>query len=295
MSPPSISSIGSLKQIDNFLVRPTVRSVSVSSPHNARSHMAVDPDRYRVLTLIERIDFSDDLAVFRLRASEPVDFTPGQYATIGLFDEQNDRPLLRPYSVASVPGTKDLEFFIERVEDGTLTSRLWELEQGAEIWMRKKIVGRFVLDTNFRYHVMAATVTGIAPYASIAWHQDRALEADQLDTPHHFLVLHGASRSWEFGTYREELCKLADRTDWFEYVPTVSRPWEDPDWNGERGRVEDVLRKYVDATPFPRNETAAYTCGHPKMIDKAQGIFERAGFSNDAIHEEKYFVERTSA
>jgi ferredoxin--NADP+ reductase len=28
------------------------------------------------------------------------------------------------------------------------------------------------------------------------------------------------------------------------------------------------------------------------MIDKAQGIFERAGVPEDAIHEEKYFVER---
>jgi ferredoxin--NADP+ reductase len=72
----------------------------------------------------------------------------------------------------------------------------------------------------------------------------------------------------------------------------VSRPWEDPDWSGERGRVEDVLRKHLDARALPLDDTAAYTCGHPKMIDKAQGILERAGLDEDAIHEEKYFVER---
>jgi len=256
--------------------------------------MAINPDQYSVLTLVERVDFSEDLAVFRMRAPEPVEFTPGQYATIGLVDESLDRPLLRPYSVASEPGHTDLEFFIERVEDGDLTSRLWDLEQGAEIWMRKKIVGRFVLDTSRRYHVMAATVTGVGPYISIARHQQRALAAGEMDVPHRFLILHGASRSWELGTYREELSALEQEVDWLEYVPTVSRPWEDPDWSGERGRVEDVLRKHLDARSVPIDETAAYTCGHPKMIEKAQGILERAGLDEEVIHEEKYFVERNA-
>jgi len=255
----------------------------------------MDLSGYSELTLVERVDFSDDLAVFRLRAPAPVDFTAGQYATIGLMDESTDRPLLRPYSVASAPGSTELEFFIERVDDGDLTTRLWDLERGASIWMREKIVGRFVLDTDRPFHVMAATVTGVAPYVSIARAQVEALDEGDLDEPHRFLILHGGSRSWELGTYREELSGLAQRVDWLDYVPTVSRPWEDPDWTGERGRVEDVLRKHLDATSFPLNETAVYTCGHPQMIDKAQGIFERAGIDEDAIHEEKYFVEKSSA
>lgn len=271
----------------------SLASSNAHSPNDYSVHMAVDPERYHALTLIERIDFSDDLAVFRLRAPEPVDFTPGQYATIGLLNEENDRPLLRPYSVASVPGTTDLEFFIERVEDGDLTPRLWSLERGAEVWMRKKVVGRFVLNRDRRYHVMAATVTGVGPYVSIARHQKNVLEAGEQDEPNHFLILHGASRSWELGTYRQELSTLADRHGWIDYVPTVSRPWEDPDWRGERGRVEDVLRKHLDASAFPIDQTAAYTCGHPKMIDKAQGIFRRAGIPEETIHEEKYFVERS--
>jgi ferredoxin--NADP+ reductase len=254
----------------------------------------MDRSRYSRLRLVERVDFSDDLALFRLRAREPVDFTPGQYATLGLLDDGADRPLLRPYSVGSAPGSTDLEFFIERVDDGDLTPRLWDLDQGAEVWMRKKIVGRFVLDTSRSHHVMAATVTGVAPYVSIARAQRQALQAGELDTPHRFLILHGGSRSWELGTYRDELSTLAQQVDWLNYVPTVSRPWDDPDWAGEVGRVEDVLRKYLDDAPFPLDDTAVYTCGHPQMIDKAQGIFERAGIDEDAIHEEKYFVDRTN-
>jgi len=254
--------------------------------------MGIDLSRYKELTLVDRTDFTDDLAVFHLRSDAPVDFVPGQYATIGVMDEPQERPLLRPYSVVSAPGTRDLEFFVERVEDGALTSELWALERGASVWMRNKIVGRFVLDTNFRHHVMAATVTGVGPYISIARDQLQALESGRRSTPHRLLILHGGSRSWELGTYREELNALAEQVDWLDYVPTVSRPWDDPDWTGERGRVEDVLRKHLDAADFPLDDTAAYTCGHPQMIEKAQGIFERMGLPEEALHEEKYFVER---
>jgi ferredoxin--NADP+ reductase len=255
----------------------------------------MDASQYSSLTLLERVDFSDDLALFRLRADEPIDFTPGQYATLGLKENGTDRPLLRPYSVASAPGTAELEFFIERVEEGALTSRLWDLEQGAELWMRDKIVGRFTLDPDRTHHLMAATVTGVGPYVSIVRDQLRALRDGTLDAPRPMMVLHGASRSWELGTYLEELAALAEEADWFEYVPTVSRPWEDPDWTGECGRVEDVLRKHLDASAFPADDTAAYTCGHPQMIEKAQGILERAGFAEEALHEEKYFVEQNGS
>jgi len=253
--------------------------------------MAIDSSRYHELTLIDRTDFTDDLAVFHLQAEKPIEFTPGQYATIGVLNDAQDRTLLRPYSVVSAPGSTDVEIFIERVEGGALTSRLWKLEQGASVWMRKKIVGRFVLDTSCRHHVMAATVTGVGPYVSIARNQHQALQSGRQTAPHQLLIIHGGSRSWELGTYRRELTALAEEVDWLQYVPTVSRPWEDPNWTGESGRVEDVLRKHMDATDFPHDDTAVYTCGHPQMIEKAQGIFERTGVPDDRIHEEKYFVE----
>lgn len=254
----------------------------------------MDTSQYSRLTLVERVDFSEDLALFKLEAPEPVDFTPGQYATIGLQVPDQDRPLLRPYSVGAAPGERELEFFIELVDEGKLTPRLWDLDRGADVWMRDKIVGRFVLDDRFRQHLMVSTVTGVTPYVSIARAQIQALNEGRLGEPHRMLVLHGGSRSWELGTYRDELQALAEKYDWIDYVPTVSRPWEDPDWDGESGRAEDVLRKHLDRSSFDPAETAAYTCGHPQMIDKAQGILERAGFSDEAIHEEKYFVERSS-
>ena len=114
------------------------------------------------------------------------------------------------------------------------------------------------------------------------------LEQGRLDKPHRFLILHGASRSWELGTYLDEFAEAVDRYEWLSYVPTVSRPWEDPKWTGEVGRVEDVLRKHMDAAGFTSENAAAYTCGHPQMIEDVR---ERLEGTNFHFEEERFWKE----
>jgi len=77
---------------------------------------------------------------------------------------------------------------------------------------------------------------------------------------------------------------------WLRYVPTVSRPWDNPGWTGEVGRAEDVIRKYLDQWGLSGSDTTAYLCGHPKMIELGIGILKRRGFSNTAIRSEVYWV-----
>jgi NAD(P)H-flavin reductase len=100
--------------------------------------------------------------------------------------------------------------------------------------------------------------------------------------------LQGASRSWEFG-YRDELARYSAEVPWLKYAATVSRPWEDAEWTGERGRVDDVLRKYTDAWGLRPQETTAYLCGHPHMVENTRSILHRAGWQKDAVLEEVYF------
>lgn len=250
-------------------------------------------ERYCRARLIERTDVSEDLAVFRFEPEQQLSFTPGQFATLGL-ERPGERPLLRPYSVASAPHEPFLEFFVELVEDGALTTRLWSMQCGDTAWIRKKIAGLFILNEESARtkHLMAGTVTGVAPYVSIARDQQHALQQGRRSTAHNLLILHGGSRSWELSPYREELRTLASRVEWLSYVPTVSRPWEDPDWEGEQGRVEDVIRKHMDAAQFTPENAIAYACGHPIMIEKVRGLLQRTGFADDHIEEEKYFREQ---
>ena len=247
------------------------------------------PKGYLSATITARDDFAEDLATFHLRPDEPLDFEPGQYATLAL--EIGGKLVKRAYSIASPPHAEDLEFYIECVRDGVLTPCLWDLQSGSTLFIRRKIVGHFTLDTVRTQHVMAATVTGLAPFLSIVLDQQHRLETGTHDgVLHRFLILHGASVSGELGPYRERCSDLAAEFDWFDYVPTISRPWKEPGWAGETGRVEELLRKWMDRAGFDADHAAGYACGNPQMIENAKGILKRARLAEEAIHEEKYFT-----
>lgn len=235
--------------------------------------------------LIERTDISPNLAIFRFRVAEQPSFTAGQFATIGL--PVDGEVVERPYSIVSSPHEPFLEFFIQLVPGGSITPKLWQLKLGSTILVRPRTVGQLTLDTGVTHHLMLATVTGVAPFVSI-------LRTQQIDrergaaTNHRFLVIQGASRPADFGPYRRELEELS-RGEWLTYIPTVSRPWGEPAWKGETGRIEDVLRKHADQLGFDHTKSVAYACGHPQMVANVKAILARARFRKDQIKEEKYF------
>ena len=239
--------------------------------------------------LIHRIDLSDRLAVFKFLPSEGLSFIPGQYATLGV--EGDGQLLERPYSIVSAPHERHLEFFVELVPGGVLSPKLWELKVGSRIWIRRRIVGHFTLSNLHKRHVMLATGTGIAPFVSIA----RTIQFEERnDRPasDQLLIIQGASRSSDFGPYLNELRSLS-LTGWLQYIATISRPWEEPSWTDETGRVEDVLRKHADRLGYISGNTCAYVCGHPKMIENAKDILTRARFTGDNIKQEDYFRLRS--
>jgi ferredoxin--NADP+ reductase len=110
---------------------------------------------------------------------------------------------------------------------------------------------------------------------------------------HRLFILDGASRSRELG-YREELERIAAEVPWLKYVPTVSRPWEDPSWKGETGRVDDLIRKYADQWNLTPESATAYLCGHPGMIENVNGILQRRGWDEKAIKREAFFVDASA-
>ena len=240
---------------------------------------------HRPAELIERKDVSENLAILRFRVAEQPSFTAGQFATIGIVVD--GELVERPYSIVSSPLEPFLEFFIQLVPGGSITPKLWELKVGSAILVRRRIVGQLILNTTVTHHLMLATATGVAPFVSIL--RTRQIERERGSTSNHrFIVIHGASRSADFGSYRSELEDLS-RAGWLTYIPTVSRPWADPGWKGETGRIEDIIRKHADRLGFDHNNSVGYACGHPQMIANVKEILARARFHRDQIKEEKFF------
>ena len=235
--------------------------------------------------LIERRNVSPSLAVFRFVPAEQPRFSAGQYATIGVVID--GEVIERPYSIVSSPREQFLEFFVELVPGGDLTPKLWELQLGSSILIRRRIVGQLTLASSVKRHLMLATVTGVAPFVSILRTQQIERRRGKIPDDQ-FLVIHGASRVADFGPYLSELNEVS-QTGSLTYVPTISRPWEEPDWKGETGRVEDIVRKYADQVGMDHTNSIAYACGHPRMVENVKGILGRGGFRKDQIKEEEYF------
>ena len=253
--------------------------------------MTIPDERFFQAQVSKRIDFAPDLWTFRIRSGGEFNFVPGQFATLGV-EGPNGRSIERPYSIASAPAEDEVEFFFELVPEGALTPLLHKMQPGDQLLMRKVAKGKFSLDTSNgrKNHLLISTVTGVAPFVSYVRTLSRDWKEGRFDGSHKLYLLNGASRPWEFG-YKDELARYEKELPWFNYVPTVSRPWDHADWPGETGRADDILRKYADQWGLDATNTVAYLCGHPEMIEHSKAILKRRGFTEKgSVKEEVYWI-----
>jgi ferredoxin--NADP+ reductase len=247
-------------------------------------------DKFYTAKISKRADFASDLWMIRVDPGGAFTFKPGQYATLGVQTEA--KRIERAYSIVSSPLENELEFFFELVPEGALTPKLYQLQVGDTMLMRKSSKGLFTIDekSGRTNHLLVSTVTGVAPFVSYVRTLYKEWKEGRFNGEHKLFLLNGASRPWEFG-YLDELREAAREIPWFTYVPTVSRPWDHEDWPGEIGRADDVLRKYADQWGLDAGNTVAYLCGHPEMIEHSKSILKRRGFTDRAaVKEEIYWV-----
>jgi len=248
-------------------------------------------DKYLAAQIVDRRDVTPDLFVLKVEAGAALSYLAGQYATLGV--EVDGKRIERPYSLCSSPYEKILEFFVERVPNGELTPLLYAMDKGAPLFLRRFAKGRFTLDlrSGRKNHLLLGTVTGIAPYMSYVRtvYHDWKAGGTTMPGEHRLFCIQGVSRFEEFG-YRDELERVAAEAPWLEYVATVSRPSEDPEWKGETGRVDDLIREYAGIWNLKPQDTTAYLCGHPSMVENGRGILYRAGWKREAVQDEVYFV-----
>jgi len=256
--------------------------------------MSAGDDKFYRARVTHRDELSPDLWKIRIDTGGEFRFVAGQYATLGIHTPE--RLVERAYSIVSSPYEKELEIFIELVPQGELTPQLHKVPVGGELSLRKIAKGRFTLDlkSGHKNHLLVCTVTGIAPFISYARTLFQDWKNGQFPADLRLYILDGASRSWELG-YRAEVQEIAAQVPWLTYVPTISRPWEDPSWRGETGRVEDIIRKYADQWGLTGGDTTGYLCGHPEMIEHGMGILKRRGFAKEYLKEEVYFIPSKGA
>jgi ferredoxin-NADP reductase len=248
--------------------------------------ISTDDERYNA-SLIRRVDQHDSLAYFWVKFDgEPTPFEPGQYMTIGVFVD--GRIVQRPYSVASAPsdaGDTGYEMYLRLVQGGTFTPVLWDLPVGHRMRMIGP-KGKFMLQPgDERTHLFVSSGTGNAPF--IAMMRQALIDG----SPRRAVFLNGVSHVRDLG-YRELVEGWQASGEYpVTFIPTISRP-NDPSnagWTGRTGRVETIVAPVIAELGLRPDDTVAYLCGNPDMIQTTEATLLELGFPEETVHKELYW------
>ncbi len=248
-------------------------------------------------TIVRREEVGPGLIILGVKPdTELFTFEPGQYATLGLpgnaprhADAKADRAaealagdklVKRAYSIASPSSQRDsVEFYLNMVDDGAFTPRLFHLGVGGRVWLSARAVGTFTLEGVAPTDdvILIATGTGLAPFVSML--------LSRFNDTAHWTLIHGTRYVADLG-YRELLSAKAVAHANLHYLASVTRP--EIAWSGHTGRVqtffdEGALER-ATGHPLDLTKSHVYMCGNPDMITQMQGFFESRGLTVHKRH-----------
>lgn len=236
---------------------------------------------YRVR--VERVeDLTPAIKGLHLKVIHPpegITYKAGQYVQLEVPKyKRTSGPEYRAYSISSDADRHDgLELVITRVPEGAVTTYVHEyLKEGEELRATGPY-GSFYLRDSDRDILLIATGSGMAPIKSML----------------HQIANHGIERktTFFFGARTKEDLYYEDQfRQWekdlpqFKFIPTLSRPAPEERWEGEKGRVTDLIRKYVPDNP----NVDVYICGAPPMVESCVELLRKKGVPEDRIYFDKF-------
>lgn len=227
-------------------------------------------------------DLTPKIKHLRLRITDgqQISFKAGQYIQLLAPPYPgNKEEVYRAYSVASSTKNKDyIDLIIGYVEGGILTTYVHKhLSQGDKVSFNGPY-GDFYLDEGSdREMVMVAVGTGMAPIRSILYEMlDKGMERKAT-------YFFGA-RSKDDLFMLEEMDFLEKNLKDFKYIPTLSKPSPEDIWDGDVGRVNDAIAKYLSDGDYKE----AYLCGSAPMIESTIKALMAKGIPEERIYYDKF-------
>lgn len=228
-------------------------------------------------------DYTYDIKEYRIKLTDPgeIAYTPGQYVQfLAPAYKGSPEEVYRAYSISSDPSEKDhLELIVRRVTGGICTTYMFDhLKEGSEVRINGPH-GEFYLRDTQAPIIFIAGGSGIAPIKCMLHHMHNTANSRKSIFFFGVRTLKDLFLSDRMSAFEKELAE-------FRFVPVVSEP-ESADWRGERGRVTDAAKKYLESQPDAGNYEG-YLCGSPGMIDSAIAVLTSLGIPLDKIYYDKF-------
>ena len=191
---------------------------------------------------------------------------------------------MRAYSMSSAPSDDNhLEFLIRLVPGGIVTSYVHEhLKEGQNINVIAPFGDFYVRDTDAQM-ICVAGGSGMAPFKSIFQDMvDRGTLNDR-DIWYFF-----GARTKKDVFYLEWLYKLDEEHERFHFVPALSEPQPEDDWDGPTGLITEVLDSYLKETISQETPKEGYLCGSPGMLDACMKVMGDNDMQTDKIYFDKF-------
>jgi ferredoxin-NADP reductase len=204
----------------------------------------------------------------------------GQHVDIRLTAEDGYQAQ-RSYSIASSPGSPDLELTVEEIEDGEVSPYLTEdARPGDGFELRGPIGGYFVWDAS-RHEplLLVGGGSGVVPLMAMLRH--RRETGSTVDAR---LLL--SARALEHVLYREELTEVAAADPAVAVRITLTRAQPPPGWDGFSGRIDGEMVAAVG--PPPSERPRAYVCGPTPFVEEAARLLVELGHEPARVHTERF-------
>ncbi len=234
------------------------------------------------ITTIEAIDdLTHDIKGFRLDLpdGETINFKAGQYMQFHTKPYNKIKEsVFRAYSIANVPSdNKAIELIIRLVPDGICTTYAHtQLSEGDEVKISGPY-GDFYLRGDCSEIVMIAGGSGMAPIRSIILD---VLERG-IDIKMNFFFGAVSKKDLYYIEYFED---LAERHDNFKFIPALSKPAPEDNWEGEVGLITEVVERYID----DGSDMEGYLCGSPGMINACINVLTKKDIPEEKIYYDKF-------
>ena len=208
----------------------------------------------------------------RLDVHDRIDHLPGQHYVVRLTAEDG-YTAQRSYSVASAPGDPLVELFVERLDDGEVSTYLADVvEPGVELEVRGPIGGWFVWDGETPALLLAGG-SGVVPFVSMLRHA-RAIGREDL------LRLAVSARTLAALPYAEELAEAGA-------LIALTR---------EKHGIRPAGRLSADELiPLWEPGQTGYVCGSASFAEAATQLLETTGLPASSIRVERFGPSGTPA